>query len=290
MPLINTLVKDIYSLLQTKNWMTPELAQWRAEIDSQRLMAHFNEEQEARLRLSQMGPKCPRELWYSVNAAELAEPLQPWTINKFAYGHMIESYALMLVKASGHSLEGMQDAVTVDGVTGHRDAVVDGCLVDVKSCNSLSFEKFKTRRIAEDDSFGYLDQLDGYSLGGLDDPLIRVKDKSYILAVDQVKGHIHLYEHINRPSISERIKKYKEITSLNKPPACTCQTVEDGKSGNIKLGVKASYSRFKWECFPNLRCFIYSDGPRYLTKVVREPREDVPEVDKHGNYISRHVY
>lgn len=288
MPSIHTLIEDIFDLLKSKpGWFTDELANEFAHNLSRRMQHVHNAEREHRLRLSQMGPRCPKALWLSVNAPELAEPLQGKTLLKFDYGHMLEEYILMLAKAAGHSVEGMQDEIVLNGVLGHRDAVVDGCLVDVKSANSRSFEKYKTGRLAQDDRFGYLDQLDGYALGSAGDPLVRVKDKAYILAVDQELGGLCLYEHQVRKTIVDQIEKYKGIVALNKPPACECRSVEDGKSGNMKLDVAASYSQYKWECFPHLRHFIYADGPRWLSKVVREPLPTVLEKDRHGNIVQR---
>lgn len=282
--MIQTLIKDIYSKVSKKDgWFSPELSASFAKDVADRLSIHLNETNTPRLRLSKMGPQCPRALWYSVNAADLAEPLPAWANIKYGYGHIVEAYALMLAEASGHRVEGKQDELVVDGISGHRDVVLDGCLVDVKSCSSISFNKFKDGSIRQNDTFGYLDQLDGYLVGCADDPLVHVKDRAYIFAVDQVKGHMCLYEHIGRRSILDRIKEYKEIVSLGNPPACLCGTVPDGKSGNVKLDTKASYSPYKYCCFPNVRLFLYSDGPRYLTHVARLP--DVPEIDRDGNFI-----
>lgn len=246
------------------------------------------EERKAGLRISKLGSTCPCALWYSVNHPELAEPLQPWTQIKFMYGDILEALVIALAKAAGHSVEGEQDAITVDGILGHRDCVIDGVLVDVKSANSRSFEKFKNKTLADDQfSSAYLDQLDGYMVGSLDDSLVQVKDKAYLLAIDKVLGHMCLYEHSFGPqnvkNIKQRIVEYKEIVKQARHPACTCGTVPDGKSGNIRLDTKASYNSFKYCCQPNLRTFLYSDGPHYLTKVVRKP--DVTEVDMFGKIV-----
>jgi len=205
--------------------------------------------------------------------------------------------AITWARACGHEVTGEQDELTLDGISGHRDCIIDGCLVDVKSTSTLSFLKFKDKLLDKVDpngrpydGFGYLDQLDGYLAASIDDPLLRVKDRGYILAIDKQLGHMCLYEHTYRPDhIRERIAAYKAIVALDRPPSCTCETVPDGQSGNIKLGVTASYSPFKYICFPNLRTFLYSDGPRYLTRVVRRPqRRDgsfITEVDKHGKVV-----
>src|SRR6266849_6159935 len=38
-----------------------------------------------------------------------------------------------MAKAAGHEVLGEQDELTLDGVVGHRDCVIDGCIVDVKT-------------------------------------------------------------------------------------------------------------------------------------------------------------
>ena len=292
MPNIYTLIPDIYELLGGKNegWFTDSLSGDLARELGHVLKENMGDRAPRRtLRLSQMGVQCPCALWHSVHKPELAEPPQPWAIIKFAYGHIIEALVLTLAKAAGHKVEGEQDEITLDGVTGHRDAVIDGCLVDVKSVASRSFPKYKDGTLAQDDSFGYLDQLDGYVVGSRFDPLVTTKDRGYILAVEKQLGHLALYEHrVREESIRGRISQYKQIVNSDEPPACRCGIVADGEAGNLKLDVRASYNPFKWECHPNLRAFLYSGGPRYLTKVVKQPKNKdgpIPEVDKYGKYV-----
>jgi hypothetical protein len=283
---IHTLVKDIQELVQRKDgWFHEELSRSFAADVSCRLSEKFNEEKGApSLRLSKMGPRCPCALWHSIHKPELAEPLPPWAEVKFSFGHILEALAVTLAKAAGHEVTGEQDELVVDGIKGHRDCVIDGCIVDVKSASSFSFKKFKDGSIAKDDSFGYLDQLDAYLVGSLQDPLVRVKDKAYLFAIDKQLGHMCLYEHCGRPDrIRNRVAEYKAIVGRSSAPTCTCETVADGKSGNIKLGTTAAYSAYKHCCFPNLRTFIYASGPVYLTHVARKP--DVTEVDRYGKVV-----
>lgn len=286
---IQELIPDIYQTIKEKKGWSNVVADSFATEVSLRLRSQFGEAKEERkptLRLSQMGPKCPRALWYSIHHPELAEPIPPWAEFKYAYGHLIEALAIALARASDHTVEGEQDELVVNGIVGHRDCVIDGCLVDVKSTSSRGFTKFKDGSLHQDDSFGYLDQLDGYLVGSVDDPLVKVKDRGYILAIDKQLGHMALYEHrIREESIRQRIAEYKEIIEKDEPPSCCCGTQTDGKAGNIKLDVKASYSPYKHCCFPHLRTFLYSSGPVYLTKVVRVP--DVTEVDKTGEIVYR---
>jgi len=121
-------------------------------------------------------------------------------------------------------------------------------------------------------------------VGAYEDPVVQVKDKAYILFIDKVMGHLYLYEHrVRRDNILGRVASYKEIVARNEPPHCECGTVPDGASGNIKLDTKASYNPYKYCCKPGVRKFIYSDGPRYLTKVIRKP--DVREVNRFGQTV-----
>jgi hypothetical protein len=282
MKTINTLVKDIYAVVEKEGWFTPA----RLADFSSALSTSLNQTRGVpSLRMSKLGEHCPCQLWHSVHSVGMEEPVEPWARIKFTYGHITEALVLELAKAAGHTVTGEQDELILDGVKGHRDCVVDGCVVDIKSINSLGFQKVKAGLVSTDTFLrDYLDQLDGYVVASADDPLVQVKDKGYILFVDKVLGHLRLYEHrVREESIRRRIQSYKNIVSQPTFPHCTCEQVPDGKSGNYKLGLKASYNSYKFCCLPTVRKFLYAGGPVYLTKVVRKP--DVMEVDRHGNVL-----
>lgn len=283
---IHTLITDIYHIVKAKNgWFTNELATDFSSSLASVLQAQLGEkDRKPTLRMSALGPKCPKALWHSIHTPELAEPFPPQALIKFSYGHILEHLAIMMAKASGHHVVGEQDECEIDGVLGHRDCVIDGNIVDVKSCSSIQFLKFKDKTISFSDSFGYLDQLDAYLVAAADDPLVTNKESAFILAIDKTLGHLCLYEHRKREdSIRRRISDYKGIVSRSHPPGCECRSVPDGKSGNLKLDTKASYNAYKYACNPSLRVFLYAGGPVYLTKVVRTP--DVLEVDRHGQTV-----
>lgn len=289
MKTIDTLIPDIYQLVGDSDALSEtfsgELNQYLSRSVSDRIGEYAAQRGPSpKLRMSKLGPRCPRSLWYSANHPELAQAIPPWAKIKFAYGHLVEALALTLARAAGHTVEGEQSHVEVDGISGHRDCIIDGCVVDIKSCSSRAFIKFKDRTLAQEDNFGYLEQLDGYLVGSADDDLVTVKDHGYLWAIDKTLGHMVLYEHVKREiHIRERIRHHKAIIALDEPPRCTCETVPEGKSGNIALGVVASYSEFKFECNPGLRTFLYASGPKYLTRVVRKP--DVTEIDRYGNVV-----
>ncbi len=296
---IHTLVTDIEHLLTQKDgWFTEELSTAFAHSVASRLHEQYSPRGPAKLRLSRMGPQCPCALWYSIHHPELASKLPPWAENMYSYGHIIETWALTLARASGHRVEGEQDELSVDGVLGHRDCVIDGCLLDVKSCSKYTLKALKDGSFGQDDLFGYLDQLDGYMCGSLGDDLVQVKDKAYILGIDKHLGHMALYEHefteYRKQRILSRISEYKNIVGRHSDvPECTCKVKPYGEAGNLALDTKASYNLFKHSCADRrgetLRTFIYSDGPVYLTKVVKRPRNkfgDILELDRYGRPVS----
>jgi hypothetical protein len=294
MPSINTLIPDIYQLLKEKDdgWFTAELSRRLSDDLTSRLQSQLSpRKSRPTLRMSGLGKRCPKALWYSIHHPELGEALPPWAEVKFAFGAIIEGLTLTLVRACGHSVEGEQDELRFEDIVGHRDAVIDGVTADVKSASSLSFQKFKTHDYGLVDSFGYLEQLDAYTLAAASDPLVLSKDKGVILAVDKQLGHMHLYEHHitgdRAEMLKARIARYKNIVGSPEPPACDCKTeVQD--NGNIKLHWTAGYNAFKWECHPNLRAFKYSGGLEFFTKVVKRPFNKygpLPEIGRNGQTI-----
>lgn len=285
MKTIKTLIPDIQEMLKGKGWFGDDLTSHLAQNVSRSIQEQMNKERTPYLRLSQLGTRCPCALWHSINKPDLIEPMPPWAEVKFSFGHMIEALALTLAKAAGHEVTGEQDELWVDGIRGHRDAVIDGCIVDVKSAASRSFLKFKDGSLAKSDSFGYLDQLDAYMVASAGDPLVRRKDVGYILAIDKQLGHMCLYEHqLREQHIRDRIRDFKAIVASKSAPGCTCSTEPKGKSGNVGLSTISGYNPFKYACFPHLRTFIYSSGPEYLTVVKRLP--DVPEINRFGKIIN----
>lgn len=287
---IKTLIKDVYHVVENDNWFTPADAERYSSEMAHRVMERLvGEKRIPALRLSGMGERCQRSLWASVHVPSVQEKFTAPTKIKFHFGDVIEAMAIALAKVAGHDVKGEQDELELLGVKGHRDCVLDGCIVDIKSINSMGFQKIKSKMVLEDPFLrSYLDQLDGYVVASYDDPLVINKETAYLWAIDKQMGNMCLYEHRIRPDrIKARVEEAKRIVSLSEPPRCTCGTVPEGASGNVKLDLKASYNPYKHFCFPNLRTFIYNERgkpkPVYLVKVVREP--NIPEVSRDGVVI-----
>src|SRR6266436_863761 len=125
---INTLIPDIYALVKRKDgWFNDDLARTFSSDLGIRLQSQLGAAtQRPTLRLSQMGPRCPQALWYSIHEPGKAEPLPAWVHIKYSFGHILEALAVTLAKAAGHQVEGEQDELVLDEIVGHRDCVLDG--------------------------------------------------------------------------------------------------------------------------------------------------------------------
>ncbi len=225
--------------------------------------------------MSNLGTPCDRKLWYSVRRPDAGERLGGPATLKFLYGDIIERLIIGLAKIAGHRVEGEQSELDIDGVKGHRDAVIDGHLVDVKSATTHSFNKFREHKLTTDDPFGYLTQIGAYLHASQTDPLVTEKSKASFLAVDKQLGHLCLDTYNKSDTdYSKLVSAKRDILALDTPPPRGYSDRPEGKSGNRKLGIECSYCPFKHECWPGLRTFNYSSGPTFLTKVEREPKVD----------------
>ena len=283
---IDTLVEDIQSLLVNKvdnsegefDDVFREFGESCAAVLKQRLSKQ--EDRAPGLRMSSIGRPCARQTFYDINNPENAEPLTASTIFKFLYGDLIEEILLSLSTLAGHRVEGRQDELDIAGVKGHRDAVIDGVTVDVKSASFQSFNKFRNGKLKDDDPFGYITQIQSYSYAAKDDPIVTDKDRVAFLVADKSLGHICLDIHEVDKTL-DLVTEYemkKAMVEQPNPPPKAFNSVPDGESGNRKLSMNCSYCQHKFTCWPGVRTFLYSGAPRYLTTVVRQPASHIKEV------------
>jgi len=273
---IDTLVEDIYSVVDGQGGWTETVNKHMGERLMTTMMARLNPEPRAggTLRMSNLGTPCERKLWYSVNSEGDPVPLLPSTKFKFLYGDILEDLLISLAEAAGHEVTGFQTTMDIQGIKGHRDCVIDGVTVDVKSASTYSFQKFQQHNLRNDDPFGYIEQLSSYVYSGKDDPLVRDKTHGAFLAVDKQHGHICLdmYDFTDEINQKEgRVKYLKEMVKDTTPPTRGFDPEPDGKSGNMSLALNCSYCEFKKVCYPEVRGFIVGGKPKYLTTVKKEP-------------------
>ena len=277
-------VPDIYNMLELHE--SP-----RTPLEQEEAIEDFGEEckafmrdaiappqERSGLRLSAIG-KPGRRLWnqfYGIKGIPIDGP----TYIKFLYGHLTEAMVVSLAKLSGHEVTEQQKEIEVEGVKGHQDGRLDGMLFDVKSASSYGFKKFKYNKLHEDDQFGYIPQIKAYAA--------QEGDTKYgWLAMDKSTGHLAWLEYDEEDTkapyhddvnwcVKERIRDLKKLLGGPLPPKCYGD-VPDGKSGNRKLQTGCAYCEYKDTCWPSLRTFYYSSGPKYLTVVERDPRvKEVP--------------
>lgn len=275
---LETLPDDIYALFD------PEIAHVPSEENLDAFCSSLKDLFRQRLgvytppaspiRFSALG-KPNRQMWYEAHPVEGGkEAMIPKTYLKFMYGDIIEQMLLFLAKEAGHSVENEQGQVESDGVLGHIDAIIDGVVVDVKSASPYGYTKFENNTVTEDDPFGYVAQLSGYA------NILTPGEPAAWLAMDKVAGDICISPlgstTIKYHKPEDRIAELKEVVAQPEPPERCYEPVADGKSGNMKLPTGCSYCAHKFRCYPSLRTFIYSTGPRYLTHVERVP--DVLEI------------
>jgi hypothetical protein len=269
---IDTLVADIYATLEgklTSNTFSPlDLTESLKNVYAK---ANTIKERPAKtLYFSEVGDPCPRKLHYRINSPQLAEGIDGNTRLKFFYGDVLENLVLSLAEASGHSVSDQQGRATLElssgwKISGRIDAVVDGVLVDVKSTTKYGEEKFKNG--LKEDPFGYKMQLGGYAVAlGYSNP--------GFLTIQKELGHLGWYPiSVDEKSVlagaSQAVenvtKDLKDIPRLSPVP-------QSKTSKNTKLCTSCSYCPFKKECWPEMRTFLYSDGPVFLVEVVDTPR------------------
>lgn len=281
MKTIDTLVPDMKNvLLGLGGWdaaLTKYLSETIAEVASNR----FSEPQAPRgyLSMSSLGDSCDRSLWYKVNKPELSEPLDAEALGTFFYGDIIEAFALALAKAAGHKVEGEQTQMNINGIKGHRDAVIDGMTVDVKSASPFGFKKFKEGTLRSEDSFGYISQLSSYVFAGKDDPLVVDKERGAFLAIrkDRFDLALDIYDFSeDLPWKEAEVERKKALVEGDIPSERLKPIPQSKTSKNTKLPIKCGYCSFRETCWPEARTFIYSSGPVFLVDVKNEPK--VPEV------------
>lgn len=278
---IHTLVKDIEAVINGEGGWDATVSKYAGELISQSLDRRLNPEEGARdgaLRMSALGTPCRRKLWYLVNDPSEREPLPASAKFKFLYGDVLEVILIALAKAAGHRVEGEQDTLEIDGIKGHRDCVIDGVTVDVKSASTYGYKKFASGGLREDDPFGYISQLSSYVYAGRSSEVESHPSLGAFLVVDKQNGHICLDVYDFGPELDNKLTEIadvKQVVAQSRPPVRAFEAVPDGKSGNMKLGIQCSYCDMKQKCWPGLRTFLYSNGPTFLTKVVKLP--NVPE-------------
>ena len=282
---IATLVTDMEDVIRGYGGWSETIAKSLGDNIATTANMRFSKPQEPRgyLSLSSIGTPCKRKLWYRINQPTSAEPLDANMLLKFFFGDMIEELVLAIVKASGHSVTGEQTRMNVHGIRGHRDCVIDGMTVDVKSASPYSFKKFAEGNLRQDDPFGYISQLSSYVYAGKDDPLVTDKNRGAFLVIDKVNGYICLdmYDFTEElETKEEEMLAAKELVAGEIPEDRIPPVPQSKTSPNTKLAMSCGFCEFRKVCWPEVRTFQYSTGDVHLVDVVSPP--NVKEITDAG--------
>ena len=275
---LDTLVQDIYEVIEVLNddeeIDIPEDMYEQFGRDMEDALRHWAtpvERPKNGLRMSNIGRPL-RRLWYDLNTEQEKEQIDAPTFIKFLYGHLLEVLLLFFVRLAGHVVESEQKEVTVSGIKGHMDSVIDGEVIDVKTASGYAFKKFKEGTLAQNDSFGYLSQLAGYEKA-------EKTNNGGFLVMNKETGELTVFipDDLEKPNITHRIKEVKQAVKRKTPPNYCYPPIPDGVSGNMKLPRDCTWCPHKFECHKDandgqgLRTFEYAKGRVYLTQVEKLP-------------------
>ena len=285
---IDTLVSDVYKVLGGEGDWTSEIKKFVSSGMEELIETRFINPEVRKLALSpsSLGEICQRKLWYKFNT-EHKDNVSSGMIGTFFYGDLVELVLIGMIKASGHSIEGLQERVTIDTMTGSIDCIIDGMLVDIKSASGFGFTKFKKHNLKEDDPYGYISQLSSYLYGLQNDTRITNKNTAAFLVVNKERFELILDVYDLTEEVANKSKELEEAKALISSPTPPerpkwkfldkekepyySEDEEDGS--NRKLGKTCSYCPYKFTCWNNeLRVFQYSNERRYFTEVNKEPK------------------
>ena len=248
---IDTVVQDVYNLMENQTERTPELEkivkQVGEEVSSSLLEALTTRQSKGGLRMSGIG-KCERSQWYTYHGYE-QEEIEGQVYLTFLTGHVMEAVLLGIIEASGHEVTGKQQRHEVEGVKGSQDCYIDGELVDVKTASDWSYKnKFEEDGI-KSDTFGYVKQLSGY--GKTDN-----RDTGYFLAFNKNKSTLKLCKQELEQDIDKHIIQLKEKMGLDTPPmrlekATKTVNHRDGTQ-SVQLSMDCAFCGHKESCFGSL--------------------------------------
>jgi hypothetical protein len=283
---MNRVIEDIYAVLDkvisgdTHDVSPEKLEKFGKNVSmavARALTARTEGRKEKVIYMSEVGRPCQRQLWYSLKETVGKERLEPHTLIKFLYGDILEELVLLLVDLAGHEVTDQQKSVVVElkngwQLRGRMDAKINGMTIDVKSASSYAFKKFRDGTLKDNDAFGYLAQLGSYVIE-------EEEELGAFLAIDKQNGTLtaHTVSATDLHDAMPDMDKLVDVLESDMPPPKAFKDKPFGKSGNKCLDINCSYCGYKKQCWPNLRGFVYSDKPVFMTEITREPK--VPELN-----------
>lgn len=179
------------------------------------------------------------------------------------FGDLIESLAVLVLKASGNSIEALQKPVTANiadtKLNGTLDIKIDGKIYDIKSCSKYAFaHKFGPKggfnRVREDDPFGYVVQGYIYSeaenvpFGGW----IAINKETGEWNVVTVPPNDGEYKKQALDTAATTIRAFTSNAPFKRCFDDEEEVFNKKVTGNTYLGVTCSFCPHKFKCWPGV--------------------------------------
>jgi hypothetical protein len=215
--------------------------------------------------------------WYEPSKGEppFAEAGNPFLNVKFTFGDLVEELAVVMIENAGYEVTDRQKRVETPDyeltswkARGSMDGKIGNCVVDIKSCADVSFQKYKRLgNTLGDDPFGYAAQIDGYAY-------CEGTDERAIIFMNKHDGEIHIVDRTDE-SISAPYDRLIEIDTASSnmfqgklPPMHP--EAQTSNANGVKLGTVCSYCPFKYHCYQTagmeITGHIKSGRPHYYVK------------------------
>jgi hypothetical protein len=230
---------------------------------------HSGEQEPFRLRMSNIG-KDLRQLWLEKTHGKNKDEDPSWLLKMFA-GHSQEQAFTYIVKAAGLDIR-TNDLVEIDingtKIKGELDWVLEceGKVYDVKTASDYSYHnKFVNyETLAKDDSFGYVDQLIGYSIGAKKEPggwVVIHKSPKYRYPFNRLYDIVKVVPYpysLAEVESGFRMRIAKKIERLEKNDVPPCPGLEkevryNKATGNTIIGKQCIFCTNPKKCHPGAK-------------------------------------
>lgn len=294
---IDTLIEDVYTLLGDSN---KDMVFDTAKVESLgiRMAGHVKDEVQdpdrsnrdpSTVYVTQITSNCPRRRWYEYNHDKVGIPKERITGQnrfKFVYGDLIEETVLFFAELAGHDVQYRQERLTMlvqrgaetYTLAGRIDAMIDGVLVDLKSMESFSYDRFA--KGTYDDKWGYGNQLMTYDTMLHNDKRYPAPADTMILGINKLNGRMHLGRMPSDPNFNVG-KAVGDAVNKNKAKVHPMRQTKTA-SGVESLETMCAYCPFKVDCYAELgglSVYAYAEGPKFVVGNCAKPPK-VPEITK----------
>lgn len=272
---VDTLVPDIKNLLENPPLHRPDRDLVLTMINGMARAVLKPLEKRANnysLRLSNIG-RGVRKHWYESRFG--TEQPDAESKMRFLVGDLMEEPLFFLAQVAGHKVEYRQKPVTLEGVQGHIDSIVDGhALVDGKTASDYGYKKFVAGLTMENDQYGYIYQNAAYFQGLREEGF--ELDRVGWLTINKSNSKFDYFNYpvAKLPDAKTRIITIKEALEKEKSPKALCEGAEPKvlDNGNKEMSMLCVFCAFKFKCWPEAKAYQYSNGPQFFTEVVKPPR------------------